>query len=235
MPVAVITGAARGLGRHIAMALHECGYHVVVNYFQSHKDAGEFTEMLGKRAVAIRADVASLEQVKDMAAKIRDLWGRVDVLVNNAGVVRDGLLMGYQERDFDEVLGVNLKGCFNTVRTLAPLMAKSGGAHIVNISSRSGVKGRAGQAAYSAAKAGVIGFTLSAARELAEQNIMVNAVLPGYMPTDMGKGAEEAIKRATQESVLGTLSEPSEMARFIAMLVTAKNVSGQIFCLDSRI
>jgi 3-oxoacyl-[acyl-carrier protein] reductase len=235
MPVAVITGAARGLGRHIAMALHECGYHVVINYLHSHKDAGELTGALGERAVAIRADVASLEQVKDMTEKVRDLWGSVDVLVNNAGVVRDGLLMGYQERDFDEVLAVNLKGCFNTVRTLAPLMEKSGGAHIVNISSRSGMKGRAGQAAYSAAKAGVIGFTLSAARELAEQNIMVNAVLPGYMPTDMGEGAKKAIKRATQESVLGTLAEPSETARFITMLVTAKNVSGQIFCLDSRI
>ena len=235
MPVAVITGAARGLGRHIAVALHEGGYHVVINYLHSHKDAGELAQMLGTRAVAIRADVGSLEEVKDMVEKVRDLWERVDVLVNNAGVVRDGLLIGYQERDFDEVLRVNLKGCFNTVRTLAPLMAKSGGAHIVNISSTSGLKGRVGQAAYSAAKAGVIGFSLSAARELAELNIMVNAVLPGYMPTDMGKGAEEAIRRATQESVLGTLSEPSEVARFIALLVTSKNVSGQVFCLDSRI
>jgi len=235
MPVAVITGAARGLGRHIAVALHEGGYHVVINYRHSHKDAGELAQMLGTRAVAIRADVGSLEEVKDMVEKVRDLWERVDVLVNNAGVVRDGLLIGYQEQDFDEVLRVNLKGCFNTVRTLAPLMAKSGGAHIVNISSTSGLKGRVGQAAYSAAKAGVIGFSLSAARELAELNIMVNAVLPGYMPTDMGKGAEEAIRRATQESVLGTLSEPSEVARFIALLVTSKNVSGQVFCLDSRI
>ncbi|HTR45085.1 MAG TPA: SDR family NAD(P)-dependent oxidoreductase, partial [Thermodesulfovibrionales bacterium] len=208
---------------------------VVINYLHSHKDAGELAQMLGTRAVAIRADVGSLEEVKDMVEKVRDLWERVDVLVNNAGVVRDGLLIGYQERDFDEVLRVNLKGCFNTVRTLAPLMAKSGGAHIVNISSTSGLKGRVGQAAYSAAKAGVIGFSLSAARELAELNIMVNAVLPGYMPTDMGKGAEEAIRRATQESVLGTLSEPSEVARFIALLVTSKNVSGQVFCLDSRI
>ena len=172
---------------------------------------------------------------EDMAKKVRDLWGKVDVLINNAGIARDGLLLEYQEKDFDEVLRVNLKGCFNTVRAFAPLMAGSEGAHIVNISSVSGLKGRAGQAAYSAAKAGVIGLTLSSARELAGQNIMVNAVLPGYMATDMGRAAEKAITRAAQESMLRALCEPSEVARFIALLVTARNVSGQVFCLDSRI
>lgn len=235
MPVAVITGASRGLGRQTAITLSECGYAVVINYFRSEKDAEGLVRILGERAMAVKADVRNFEEVNEMAERVYRLWGRVDVLINNAGIARDGLLMKYSEKDFVDVLAVNLKGCFNTVRAFAPLMIKSGGGHIVNISSYSGLKGKAGQAAYSAAKAGILGFSFSAARELANHNIVVNTVLPGYMPTDMGKSAAKAIEKATEESTLNRLSEASEMARFIAHLVTTKDISGQVFCLDSRI
>lgn len=190
--------------------------------------------MLGETSMAIKADVRDFREIEEMAEQVFRRWGRVDALINNAGIARDGLLLTCRERDFDEVLEVNLKGCFNAVRAFAPLMKRSGGGHIISISSYSGLKGKTGQASYSASKAGIIGLTSSAAREFAEHNIRVNAVLPGYMETDMGKGAEGAMKKAKEESILGRLSDPEEVARFVAFLLTTKTVTGQVFSLDSR-
>ena len=129
---------------------------------------------------------------------------------------------------------VNLKGCFNTVKAFAPLMMKSGGGHMINISSYSGARGKAGQAAYSASKAALIGLTYTLAKELSEYKIKVNAVLPGYMPTEMGSKASEAMKKAKEESITGSLSDPKKVAEFIAYLITTENITGQVFCLDSR-
>ena len=232
--VAVVTGASRGLGRQIAVSLGKAGYSVAVNYNESSNDAEEAARLAGKESAAIRADVGSVRDVEALEAEVRRRWGRVDAVVNNAGVAKDGLLARYAEADWDEVIRVNLTGCVNTVRAFVPLLIQSGGGHIVNISSRSS-RGKIGQIAYSASKASVLGLTLTMARELAEYNIRVNAVLPGYMATRMGAKAEEAMTRAREESVIGSLSVPEEIAGFIEYLLSTRCITGQTFCLDSRI
>ncbi len=235
MQVAVVTGASRGLGRQAAIALVKAGYHVGVNYVRSRGMAEEVLRCATNRCMALRADVGNPREVEDMAERVRREWGRIDVLVNNAGIARDGLMLRYDEDDWDEETRVNIRGCFNTVRSFAPLMIQSGGGHIINISSYSGLRGKAGQAAYSASKASVVGFSLSLARELGGHNIRVNCIVPGYMPTEMGRGARGAMKTAEEESVLHRLSDPEDVARFITYLVKTETISGQVFCLDSRI
>jgi 3-oxoacyl-[acyl-carrier protein] reductase len=235
MPVAVVTGASRGLGRRTAIALARAGYSVGINYFHSAKEANEVVFSPGISSMAVKADIGNLHDVEKMAQRVHQQWGRIDVLVNNAGIARDGLMMGYFEHDWDEVMRVNLKGCVNTVKSFAPLMIQSGGGHIINISSYSGLRGKAGQAAYSASKASVIGFSYSLARELGRYNIKVNCILPGYMPTEMGMSAEEAMKTTKEESILHRLSDPEDVVRFITYLVTTETITGQVFCLDSRI
>jgi len=235
IPVAVVTGASRGLGRQIALTLAGCGYAIGVNYRSGENEAEETVRLIGDRSLPLKADVRNFRQTEKMAEEVSARWGRLDALINNAGITRDGLLMGYRERDFDDTLDVNLKGCFNTVKAFVPLMTESGGGHIINISSYSGLRGSAGQSAYSASKAAVIGFTLSAARELSCHNIRVNAILPGYMETEMGRRAEEAMEKAGKESMLNRLSDPDEVARFIACFLTTKNITGQVLSLESRI
>ncbi len=231
--VAVITGGAGGLGREIAKAFHENAYGIVINYLESGKQARELAEMMGDRVLTVKADVGSPDEVSAMAEHIYKKWGRVDVLVNNAGITKDALLIKQGEKDWDRIMDVNLKGAFNCIRAFAPLM-KDGG-HIINISSYSGLKGKEGQAAYSASKGALLGLTKTAAIELAEHGIKVNAILPGYMPTKMGINAEEALKRAKEASLLNTLSDPKEVARFIIYLTSTENITGQVFCLESRI
>jgi 3-oxoacyl-[acyl-carrier protein] reductase len=235
MKVAVVTGASKGLGRELALALGRSGFHVAVNYHHSRAEAEEVLLGIGAHSVAVKADVASLRETEEMASKICEQWGGIDVLINNAGIAKDGLMIRYGEDDWDDVLRVNLKGCFNTVKVVAPCMVRAGGGHIINISSHSGLRGKAGQAAYSASKAAVVGFTYSLAKELGQHNIKVNAVLPGYMPTEMGRQAQDAMKKAREESILGRLSDPREVAGFITHLVTTETITGQVFCLDSRI
>lgn len=232
--VAVVTGASRGLGREIALALSRAGYHVAVNYHLSRKEADEVVRNMSIPSMAIKADVGSLREVEQMAREVHRKWGRVDVLINNAGIAKDGLLIRYEESDWDEVMRVNLKGCFNTVKSFVPFMISSGGGHIIHISSYSGQRGKVGQAAYSASKASVIGLTVTLAKELAGYNIKVNALLPGYMPTGMGIKAEEAMKKAAEQSILGALSNPETVSGFIAFLATTGTVTGQVFSLDSR-
>ena len=149
----------------------------------------------------IKADVGDIKHVEKMAEAVYEKWGRVDVLINNAGITKDSLMIKLKEEEWDEVLRVNLKGCCNTIRAFSRFMIKSGGGHIINISSYSGLKGREGQAAYSASKAAVLGLTYTAAKELAEYNIRVNALLPGYMQTEMGKASEKAMTTAKMESI----------------------------------
>ena len=176
-----------------------------------------------------------MQQVREMAGKIKKAFGRLDVIINNAGITKDNLLLKQTEPEWDSILRTNLKGCFNVIRTMSPLMIQSGGGHIINIASYSGVKGKAGQAAYSASKAALLGLTLSAARELSEYNIKVNALLPGYLMTEMGMKAQKAAEKAKEESILNTLSQPQEVADFILFLVKTKSITGQVFSLDSRI
>lgn len=233
--VALITGGARGLGRHLTYAFLKKGYCVAVNYLHSEKETRQIAAEAGERVITIKADVGDHLQVKEMVALIERSFDRLDVVINNAGITRGSLLIKQKEEDWDTIIRTNLTGCFHVIRAVAPLMTSSGGGHIMNISSYSGLKGASGQAAYSASKAGVFGLTVSAARELAEQKIRVNTVLPGYMMTDMGSGAPNAAERAKKENIRHGLSDPLAAAQSISSLAEMCYVTGQIISLDSRI
>jgi 3-oxoacyl-[acyl-carrier protein] reductase len=231
----LITGATRGLGRHLTEAFLEKGYIVIVNYLTAETSAKELLSGREDRLLAIRADVGDSAQVSAMICQTKDRFGRLDVVINNAGIAKDNLLLRQSEEEWDTVIRTNLTGCFHVIREAAPLMTSSGGGHIVNISSYSGVKGNVGQTAYSASKAALIGLTLSAARELAEHNIRVNAVLPGYMMTEMGASSAKAMKQAEEESLLHTLTDPVHIARGITAIAEMDYITGQVISLDSRI
>lgn len=230
---AVITGGTRGLGIKIAVGFRRSGYKTAVNYLNSHNEAAALSDRFGDAIITHRADVGVASDMAAFAAEVSDKLGRIDVLVNNAGITKDALLIKQGEKDWDRIMDVNLKGIFNAIKAFAPLMKEGG--HIINISSYSGLKGKGGQSAYSASKAAIIGLTKTAAIELAEHNIRVNAVLPGYMPTAMGIESETAMNMARQESLLHSLSDPAEVANFILYLTGTANITGQVFCLDSRI
>ncbi len=235
----IVTGASRGLGREIALRFGRAGERVVVNYLSRERDAELVAEEIfrsGGEAVPAKADVRAAADVEAMMAKAVERWGRVDVLVNNAGATKDGLLARMSEQDWDDVLDTNLKGAFHCIRTIAAIMMKQRAGNIINISSIVGVQGREGQANYSASKAGLIGLTKAAAKEFGRFNVKVNAVLPGYLPTDMGTRVSDVIlQRILYENALGRVSEPKEVAEFIYQLSTMNNVSGQVFNLDSRV
>jgi 3-oxoacyl-[acyl-carrier protein] reductase len=233
LPVAIITGVSRGLGKEIALTFGRNGYNVAVNYHTSHSEATNVADKI-RNAILIKSDVGDMQQVKEMSDMIYKKWGRVDVLVNNAGITSDDLIVRLEEKKWDEVMKTNLKGCFNTIKCFSEMMKKNGG-HIVNISSYSGLKGNEGQAAYSASKAAIIGLTYTVAKELAEYNIKVNAITPGYMQTEMGMSSVEAMESAKSASILGRLSSAGDVAEFIANLTKTNNITGQVFCLESRI
>jgi 3-oxoacyl-[acyl-carrier protein] reductase len=234
--VALVTGGSRGLGAEAALTLSASGFRVAFNYLGSRQEARSvLSGMAGPDAMAFRADVTEHGHVSRMARLLRRAWGRLDLLVNNAGISRDSLLARAPEDDWDSIIKVNLRGAFNMTRGLAGLMSLSGGGHIINVSSRSGLRGKEGQAAYAASKAALIGLTLASARELAPEGIRVNAVLPGYMRTDMGNAAPGAMEAARSRSLLGSLSSASDAASFMAWLSGTSTVTGQVFSIDSRI
>ncbi|HSW62447.1 MAG TPA: SDR family oxidoreductase [Dissulfurispiraceae bacterium] len=231
--VVLITGATGGLGSSLVRAFAGAGHRVAVQYRTAEGLARTLCAEFPDRTLSVRADVTDFSSVQAAVAEVLAVWGRLDVLVNNAGIIRDGVLMRQQEADWDEVMAVNLTGIFYAVRAVVPAM--TGGGHIIMLSSYSGLKGKEGQAAYSASKAALLGLTKTAAIELGPAGIFVNAVLPGYLPVGMGSRAEAAMKKAQQESLLGCLSDPDEAARFVVHLTTMRSVTGQVFCLDSRI
>jgi 3-oxoacyl-[acyl-carrier protein] reductase len=235
----IVTGASRGLGREIALRFGNTGERVIVVFLERREDAQTVAREIiaaGGDAVAVRADVRDHAAVASMVRTVLDRWGRVDVLVNNAGIARDDLAVRMGDQDWDDVLETNLKGPFLCIREVSRVMMKQRRGHIISISSISGAQGREGQVNYSASKAGLLGLTRTAARELGRFNIKVNAVLPGYLPTDMGRAAPAAVlERITGENVLGRNSTAVEVAEFIYRLSLMENVSGQVFNLDSRI
>lgn len=233
--IALITGAGRGLGRHLADAFLERGYCLAVNYLRSETEARSIVSGAAERAIAVMADVGSAAEVQKMVVQIEQAFGRLDVVINNAGITKDSLLIKQAESDWDAIIRTNLTGCFHVIRAVSPLIKRSGGGHIINISSRSGLKGSTGQAAYSASKAALIGLTLSAAMELADDGIRVNAVLPGYMLTDMAGGSRKASSKAEEESAFGRLTDPASVARSICSLAELDYITGQTISLDSRI
>lgn len=237
--VVIVTGAPRGLGRAIALCFGRKGDRVVVNYLSHELEAAvvvDEIQSLGGEACSCRADVRISVDVEKMIADTIERWGTVDILVNNAGMTRDNVILRMTEDDWDDVIATNLSGPFHCVRAASKIMVRQKQGHIVNISSITGIQGREGQANYSASKSGLISFTKACAQELGRFNVKVNAVLPGYIPTDMGDKISDAVlDRILGENALGRVSEPNEVADFIYHLSLMNNVSGQIFNLDSRV
>ncbi|WP_066423504.1 3-oxoacyl-[acyl-carrier-protein] reductase [Anabaena sp. 4-3] len=234
--VAIITGASRGIGRAIALELATYGATVVVNYASSSgaadKVVAEITQA-GGEAIALQADVSQAEQVDTMINAVIDKFKRVDILVNNAGITRDTLLLRMKPEDWQAVIDLNLTGVFLCTRAVSKIMLKQRSGRIVNITSVAGQMGNPGQANYSAAKAGVIGFTKTVAKELASRGITVNAVAPGFIATDMTKDlqADDILKYIP----LGRYGQPEEIAgmvRFLAADPAATYITGQVFNVD---
>jgi len=232
--ITLVTGGTGGLGRIIVSTLAANGHFVVFQYHSREKEAERIKDELGDSVMAVQADITDAGDVVRLVHAIDERFQRLDNLICNAGITIDGLVVRYGEHDFENVLDVNLKGCFICVQKAAPFIAGSGGGHIIAMSSYSGLKGKEGQVAYSAAKAGIIGLGKTLAKELSSANIRVNSVLPGYLSTGMGIRTPEAMNRAQQESLLNCLSDPEEVARFLVFLCSTKNITGQVFILDSR-
>lgn len=235
---ALVTGASRGIGRAIALRLAAEGASVAINYAGNTAKAEETKaaiEAAGGKAALFQADVSDSAQVEQMVAAVTEAFGTIDILVNNAGITRDGLLMRMKEEDFDAVLDTNLKGIFHVTKAVSKLMMKKRAGRIVNMASVVGIMGNAGQTNYAAAKAGVIGFTKSAAREFAVRGITVNAVAPGFIATDMTAAMPEKAKEATLAAIpLRRMGEPEDVANAVAFLVSdqASYITGQVVKVD---
>jgi 3-oxoacyl-[acyl-carrier protein] reductase len=232
-PVALVTGASRGIGRAIALELAQAGMTVAVNYARSPEAAQEVVTQMGGNGAIFSADVSQAEQVQQLFTDVVEKFGRIDVLVNNAGITRDGLLMRMKDEDWQQVIDLNLTGVFLCTRAATKLMLKQRSGRIINISSTSGVLGNAGQTNYAAAKAGVIGFTKSVARELSSRGITVNAVAPGFIDTDMTKDLK--LDGVIAQIPLGRVGKPEEIAgtvRFLATDPAAAYITGQVICVD---
>lgn len=236
--VALVTGASRGIGRAIALELARAGADVVVNYAGSEQAAADVVaaiEALGRRAVKLRANVGAAAEAEELVKQALEAFGKVDILVNNAGITRDNLIMRMKEEEFDQVIQTNLKGVFNCLKAVTRPMMKQRYGRIINISSVVGVLGNAGQANYVAAKAGVIGLTKSAARELASRGITVNAVAPGYIVTDMTEQLPEEMKGKLMEQIpLARLGQPEDIAKAVRFLASddASYMTGQTIHVD---
>jgi 3-oxoacyl-[acyl-carrier protein] reductase len=236
--VALVTGASRGIGRAIAISLAEAGANVVVNYAGNENAAAEVAahiHSLGRKAITIRANVGNSTEVDAMVKQTLETFGQLDILVNNAGITRDNLLMRMKDEEFDEVINTNLKGVFNCVRSVTRSMMKQRSGRIINISSVVGTLGNPGQANYVAAKAGVIGLTKSAARELASRGITVNAIAPGFITTDMtDKLSEEMRAQLLLQIPLARFGQPDDIAKTVLFLASdeASYMTGQTLHID---
>jgi len=234
MKAAIITGGAKGIGRAIALKFAKEGINIVVNYFSTEPSAliSEI-EALGVEAIGVKADVSKFDEAKALVSACMERFGRVDYLINNAGIIKDGLIMMMKEADFDVVIDINLKGTFNTMRHTSPIMLKQKSGAIVNIASIAAYLGSAGQANYTASKAGVIGMTKSVARELGSRGITVNAIAPGFIETDMTDDLPDSIKELVLQNValkrFGKAEEVAELAYFVA---NAGYLSGETITLD---
>ena len=236
--VAVVTGASRGIGRAIAVKLASIGAFVVINYNGSEERAREVKQEIEAEngaAAICQCDVSDYGQCETFIQNVIKEYGHIDILVNNAGVTRDGLLMKMTEEDFDRVVDTNLKGAFNTIRFASRQMLKQKSGRIINMSSVVGVTGNAGQANYAASKAGIIGLTKAAARELASRGITVNAIAPGFIETDMTSVLPEKVREASVAQIpLGGFGKPGQVAAAAAFLASedAGYITGQVLHVD---
>ena len=236
--IALITGAGRGIGRAIAIALAKEGAEVVINYNGSEERAKEVKQTIkenGGKASIYKCNVSDFVACEAMIKDIVKEYGHLDILVNNAGITKDGLIMKMKEEDFDSVLNVNLKGTFNTIRHSARQMLKQRSGKIINISSVSGILGNVGQANYAASKAGVIGLTKTMARELGSRGITVNAIAPGFVDTEMTEVLSEEIREnACKQIILGRFGKPEDIANTAVFLASDKAdyITGQVISVD---
>ncbi len=236
--VALVTGASRGIGKAVALMLAENGADIAVNFAGSTAAAEAVAaeiEKMGRRAILVQGDVSQTDVCAEMVDKVVKELGHIDILVNNAGITRDTLLMRMKEEDWDAVLNTNLKGVFNCTKAAVKYMAKQRSGSIVNISSVVALMGNAGQANYAAAKAGILGFTRSVAKEMAARGIRVNAVTPGFIKTDMTSVLSEKVVAAMEASIpLARLGEPEDIAKAVLFLVSdnAAYITGHTLHVD---
>lgn len=235
---AIVTGSARGIGREIALHLGSLGANLVINYAGNYEKAQNVVDELikmGVKAIPVKCDVSDITQVEKMCGKCVDEFGSIDILVNNAGIFKDSLILRMTDEDFDKVISINLKGTFNCIKAASKYMIKKRSGKIVSISSVVGIIGNAGQANYSASKAGIIGLTKSAAREFAGRNININAVAPGFITTDMTNSLPEKIKNEYMDKIpLKKYGSPKDIAKCVAFLCSSDSdyITGQVINVD---
>lgn len=237
--VAVITGGSRGIGAAIVTKLASLGADVAVLYAGNQALAEQVCEtcrtQYGVKAKAYCCNVADFQAAKETVGQIKADFGTVHILVNNAGITRDGLVATMREQDFDDVLNTNLKGAFNMIRHCAGLFIRNRGGRIINVSSVAGMIGNAGQVNYSASKAGIIGLTKSTAKELASRGVTCNAVAPGFIATDMTKALPQDEAQIISAIPLGRLGDPEEVAQAVAFLAQASYITGEVLRVDGGI
>ena len=236
--VALVTGATRGIGKEIALELAQNGLDIAINYRsmqEGMEDLKKEIEEYGVRCEFVGADVANFEQCESMVKETVEKFGKIDILVNNAGITKDGLIMTMKKEDFEAVIDINLIGTFNVTRNVIPYMIKQKSGRIINVSSVVGVAGNAGQTNYSASKAGVIGFTKSLAKEVASRNILVNAIAPGFIDTDMTKVLSDNVKEGINAQIpLRRMGSPKEVAKVVKFLASEDSsyITGQVINID---
>lgn len=236
--VAFVTGGTRGIGKQIAINLAKAGYDIAINYRNENEALKETKIEIEKQNVncfPVKGDVSAFEDCEKMVKEIIDQFGKIDVLVNNAGITRDMLILRMKEKDFSDVINVNLIGTFNVTKNVVPYMAKKRNGRIINISSVVGISGNAGQTNYSSSKAGIIGFTKSLAKELGSRNILVNAVAPGFIKTQMTDVLKNEVKEEISKNIpLKRIGNAEDVANVVEFLASDKSsyITGQVINVD---
>ena len=235
---ALITGATRGIGKQIAITLAKQGYNIALNYRKENEElenTKKEIEKIGVQVLAVKGDVANFENCENFVKQVIERFGQIDVLVNNAGITKDMLLMRMKKEDFEQVIDTNLVGTFNVTKNVVPYMMKARSGRIINISSVVGISGNAGQTNYSASKAGIIGFTKSLAKEIASRNILVNAVAPGFIETNMTDVLKDDVKQEIAKNIplkrMGTTQDVANVVKFLAS-DDSSYMTGQVINVD---
>ena len=235
---AIVTEAAKGIGKAIALKLASLGANIVLNYRSSEKEAAEVAneiKELGVEVLTVKADISKLDEVEELVKAAKEKFGSVDIMVNNAGITKDTLILRMKEEDFDSVIDVNLKGVFNCMKAITPVMVRQKQGKIISISSVVGIAGNAGQVNYSASKAGIIGMTKSLAKELGSRGVNVNAVAPGFIETDMTNTLGDKVKEEAEKNIpLKRFGKAEDVAECVAFLASGASdyITGQVIQVD---